>query len=220
MSNDVKEQTAQERLAEVELKIKEAQLERELKMLKKADLENQELDFKLQQLTARKETNESELRVRAVGLESSNAEERVAYTVCNHLKGGSMRNYPKGDGRDGYSIFRHRLSSGDMFIRCLRCGKEWLPPVKPVADSPDFKDSRGKFDEGKYRRAAQLYKMKMEDYKTALSFTTDNTDSGGPRFQFRDREKARAAFRGTNPPENPAKEAAKLASLEDELQGI
>jgi hypothetical protein len=156
--------SAAEEAAELDLKIKQAQLLREEQMLRKAQLENTNLEFQIEQLQGKKDTREGEMHVRAVGLEASNTDELIGHSVCTHKKGGSLRQYPRGDGdKGGYAIMRHRLPSGDMFIRCLRCGKEWLPPVKPVADDPIYKNKIGQFNEGEFRKATDLFKMKMED---------------------------------------------------------
>lgn len=45
---------------------------------------------------------------------------------CNHRQGGKVQNFPVGTDKN-YSVIKHRLPSGGLWVRCTRCDKEWHP---------------------------------------------------------------------------------------------
>ena len=55
---------------------------------------------------------------------------------CNHRKGG-YANLKTGHismgtdgGSGGFAVIKHTFAWGDTWVRCLRCGKWWKPPVR------------------------------------------------------------------------------------------
>ena len=93
---------------------------------------------------------------------------------CSHRKGGQVlvgnklnsKFHEVGDDSQ-YAVLKHTFANGDTWVRCLRCGKTWKPPVKS-----DFKNNQ----EG--------YTSAMEVYKQALQFQTRNVPSKGIVFSY------------------------------------
>jgi hypothetical protein len=89
---------------------------------------------------------------------------------CNHKKGGNgLRGIIGGRGDAGqYAVMKHVMSNGDVWVRCLRCGKTWKPPLERSFDNPkDF-----------IKAQAQ--------YEIAVDFQTLNSTSGSVQFNFSD----------------------------------
>lgn len=87
---------------------------------------------------------------------------------CNHRKGGDgAAGVIGGQGDDmQYAIARHIMGNGDTWVRCLRCGKLWKPPVKSQ------------------HATVASYEAAMAIYKEALKFPTRNHTSGTHTFQW------------------------------------
>lgn len=98
------------------------------------------------------------------------ANDNAAQKRCNHRKGGNgAQGVVAGQGDDSqYAVLKHTFANGDMWVRCLRCGKTWKPPIKD-----DFKDE------------ASFLKAVVE-YETAVNFQTRNVPSGSVTFRFSD----------------------------------
>jgi len=100
-----------------------------------------------------------------------------ARTACSHRKGGLITNVlstaaiVKGlnNGHSAqYSVLKHQMMNGDIYVNCLRCGKKWK---KPIRDS--FKKE-------------QDYLVALAEYKTAVNFPTNNTMSTSIQCRFSD----------------------------------
>ena len=84
---------------------------------------------------------------------------------CNHRKGG-YANLKTGHismgtdgGSGGFAVIKHTFAWGDTWVRCLRCGKWWKPPVRArFAHEEDYIDA-------------------LIEYKEALKFPTCNAPS-------------------------------------------
>lgn len=89
---------------------------------------------------------------------------------CNHRKGGDgAAGVIGGKGQDPqYAVMMHKFANGDIWVRCLRCGKTWKPPIR------------------KRHTSQESYDLAMERYKMALEFPTRNQPSGGVVFQYSD----------------------------------
>lgn len=89
---------------------------------------------------------------------------------CNHHKGGNgMSGYINGQGDDPqYAVIKHKITNGDLWIRCMRCGKTWKPPL------PSEHKTTEEFQQ------AQL------EYQAAMNFPTRNVTSSSIVFQFSD----------------------------------
>lgn len=89
---------------------------------------------------------------------------------CNHRKGGNgVQGVLGGQGDDSqYAVLKHTFANGDMWVRCLRCGKTWKPPIK-----------------SQYKTEEE-YLAKFAEWQAATNFQTRNVPSGAVRFQFSD----------------------------------
>jgi hypothetical protein len=89
---------------------------------------------------------------------------------CNHHKGGNgMGGYLGGQGDDPqYAVIKHKVSNSDLWIRCMRCGKTWKPPIASEYETPEA-----------------LTKAQSE-YQEAVNFPTRNVTSSSVVFQFSD----------------------------------
>ena len=100
---------------------------------------------------------------------------------CNHCKGGTYTQkmvfgsdgisrremvFPTKGQSPYYAVIKHQMIHGDIWVRCLRCGKWWKPPLRK-----DHKDDRS------FWRA-------MFEYEEALNFKTNNTASGSVQCRF------------------------------------
>jgi hypothetical protein len=169
---------------------------------KKQSLEDMELEFKRLEIEAKKlelldirdrvddrqmKRDNKEQRLRANGqvLDNNLAQRRAAQKACNHRKGGNgLAGYVRGQGDDPqYSVLKHQFLNSDIWVRCLRCGQWWKPPVKNLY----FIDSRGREvapQDGKFDEAA--YEQAWTEYRQAVAFPTKNTMSGSYQFRFSD----------------------------------
>lgn len=89
---------------------------------------------------------------------------------CNHKKGGNgAQGVVAGQGDDPqYAVLKHKMANGDTWVRCLRCGKWWTPPIEA-----DFETAEG-------------YIGALKEYKEAVDFTTRNVMSTSIPFQWGD----------------------------------
>lgn len=169
---------------------------------KKQSLEDMELEFKRLEIEAKKlelldirervderkmKHDNKEQRTRANGqvLDNNLAQRRAAQAYCNHKKGGNgLEGYMSGQGDDPqYAVFKHQFLNGDIWVRCLRCGKWWKPPVKESF----YFNEQGKEvapQDGTFNKA--LFEQIESEYKQALTFQTRNSMSGSYQFRFSD----------------------------------
>ena len=91
---------------------------------------------------------------------------------CTHRKGGTINDL----GRPGsalykgtspqYAVIKHQMMHRDIWVRCLRCGKWWKPPVR-----------------SHYKQDRDFWRA-MFEYEEALNFPTNNTTSGSVLCNF------------------------------------
>ena len=67
-----------------------------------------------------------------------------------------------------FALMKHRMLNGDLWIRCLRCGKTWKPPVRSSYPS-----------DVKYQEA-------VVEYEAAKMLPTNNSPSSSYTFAFSD----------------------------------
>jgi hypothetical protein len=152
-------------LEEKELAVKAAKL---AILEKEANL--QDLQERLAERELKRETKKQRSVTNGQTLLQLDANDKAAQRRCNHRKGGNgAHGVVGGQGDDSqYAVLKHTFANGDMWVRCLRCGKTWKPPVK------------SKFtDEAAYLRA-------VVEYETAVNFQTRNVPSGSVTFRFSD----------------------------------
>jgi hypothetical protein len=192
VKSDIKKQS----VAEMEAEIR--QLELESKRLevaeKKANL--QDLQERLDERELKRENKRQRSVTNGATLSQLSANDRAAQVRCNHRKGGQGQNgIVAGQGDDSqYAVIKHTFLNGDVWVRCLRCGRTWKPPleenfyfdekgqqVHPTSDSFGHivTPKTGKLSYEKYQAA-------LADYFAAVNFTTRNSPSSSYVFKFSD----------------------------------
>ena len=174
----------QERVLALELK--KAELEAKL-------LEKQEREYHIKDLKARladRDIQEKQIQEdraqQGRTFAQQDATDAYRYRICTHKKGGvvtprDMRVLTTGGNNIQYAIMKHQMINGDIWVRCLRCGKTWAPPV----EINFFFDKAGKqvapqdgtFDRAKFERA-------RDEYIRATMFETNNSMSGSVQCRF------------------------------------
>ena len=103
-------------------------------------------------------------------LKQNAAAETAHQRKCNHRKGGNgAAGVVGGQGDDTqYAVLKHTFANGDMWVRCLRCGKTWKPPVRELF------------------ALEEEYLKAIVAYETAINFQTRNVPSASVQFRFSD----------------------------------
>jgi hypothetical protein len=177
--NDIVKPTAEgtPRAKEKNEEIVNLQLETERLKLRAQQLEIQEREANLQDIQERlDERNIRRQNIRQTSVTNGltlkqNADiDARAQKRCNHRKGGNgVAAVLGGQGDDSqYAVLKHTFCNGDMWVRCLRCGYTWKPPIK----------NRCKSEEE--------YIQKFAEWQAACNFQTRNVPSGSVVFGFSD----------------------------------
>ena len=116
----------------------------------------------------------------------ADATDQYNWKVCTHRKGGmassrDIRCLTRGGNDAGqYAVIKHQMINGDIWVRCQRCSRTWMPPVeknffmrKGVSVAPQD----GTFD-------VDLFKRAQRDYEEAVNFPTRNSTSGSVQCRF------------------------------------
>lgn len=181
--------SAAEELAAIELSIKRAQLE-DLK------LQKQEREYNMRDLRQRlgerevKELQKQEDRA-AQGRTFANqkAADEARQSACTHRKGGvvsprDLSALSTGGNSDKYAVLKHQMINADIWVRCLRCGKTWVPPMKENF----YLDAQGKKAPHSGKEAGTFSKSEYDaawvKYREAVAFPTNNTMSGSVQCKF------------------------------------
>jgi len=159
--------------------LENAKMDRELKLLEleekrltveaaKANLQDtrerlDERQLKRGVLASRSKTNGATISALA-------ANAKKVQNRCNHKKGGNgIPGYVGGQGNDSnYAVMKHTMCWGDTWIRCMRCGKTWKPPVEKFFDSKEE------------------YIKEFTEYQAALNYQTNNSGSSSYQFRYSD----------------------------------
>jgi hypothetical protein len=182
-----------EQIKLIELQEKQLSLELKRAELEAKLLEKQEREYHIKDLKARladrdiaeKQTQEDrEQQGRTFA--QQDATDAYRYKICTHKKGGivtprDMRVLTTGGNNVQYAIMKHQMINGDIWVRCLRCGNTWAPPV----EKNFFFDTKGRnvapqdgaFDKARFERA-------RENYIRATMFETNNSMSGSVQCRF------------------------------------
>ena len=141
---------------------------------KKASVED--LNERLDERRMRRAIVRSMASTNGQTLKSNAIAEEQKQRRCNHRKGGNgAAGVMAGQGDSlWFALMKHRMLNGDVWIRCMRCGKTWKPPVKSM-----FVDNAGVFNEAKYQAA-------IVEYETAKEMPTNNSPSSSYAFAFSD----------------------------------
>ena len=161
---------AKKEIEELELEARRLEVEeRRLSVLeKKANV--QDLEERLAERELKRETIKQRSRINGETLKQLNKNDLSMQLRCNHKKGGNGANgVIGGQGDDSqYAVMKHTFANGDMWIRCLRCGKTWKPVLRE-----SFKSD-------------ELYLKAVAQYEAAVNFQTRNVPSSSIQFRFSD----------------------------------
>lgn len=172
--------------------IKRVQLENLLLEKEAKTLELQERQFHIKDLKGRladralqelqeKQNREAQGRTFA----QDEATDKLRQKICTHRKGGivsarDMRALTQGGTEDQYAVIKHQMINGDIWVRCMRCGRTWNPPVESnffFLNGKVVAPADGVFSKEKFLAA-------QEEYVRAVQFPTRNTMSGSVQCRF------------------------------------
>lgn len=172
-----KEAVKSQSLAQMDLEIKQIELDAKRAELEAKRLEIlertanvQDLQERLDERQLKRDAKGNEARSHGNVLVSNRSSENAQQKRCNHRKGGNGGEgliSGKGDD-DQYAILKHQFCNGDWWVRCLRCGKTWKPPLRDEYEN-----------DAQFEKAVALYEL-------ALEFNTRNSASGSIMFKFSD----------------------------------
>ena len=178
-----------------QLALETAKMDRELKKaeLEAKQLEKQEREYHIRDLKgslAKRDLEEMQLKEnrqqQGATFAQQAATDKYRYSICTHKKGGTAssrdtRCLTTGGNGNQYAVMKHQMINGDIWVRCLRCGNTWNPPVevnfyfdkagRQVAPKDGF------FDTAKFNEA-------QKEYIKATMFETNNTMSGSVQVRF------------------------------------
>lgn len=119
------------------------------------EAEMKQAEFELKRLELA-EQRVARAKGRGANLKQDRLKKNASQNGCNHRNGGDgAAGVVGGRGTDAqYSVLKRTFANGDTWIRCLRCGKTWKPPLK----------ERFKTEEA--------YQVAYERYQVALNFPT------------------------------------------------
>lgn len=143
--------------------------------MRKAEAELQDLEERLAEREMRRENKRQKSVTNGTTLRQIKESEEKAQIRCNHKKGGNgAEGIIGGQGDDPqYSVIKHRMGNGDVWVRCLRCAKTWKPPLES-----EF-TVKGKFD-------SESYQLAVKEYQEAVAFQTRNQMSGSIQYRYSD----------------------------------
>jgi hypothetical protein len=116
----------------------------------------------------------------------ADATDQFNWKVCTHRKGGmasarDIRCLTRGGNDAGqYAVIKHQMINGDIWVRCQRCSRTWMPPVEKnfyMRNGVSVAPQDGVFD-------ADLFKRAQRDYEEAVNFPTRNSMSGSVQCRF------------------------------------
>ena len=162
--------TSKKEIEALELESKQLEVaSKKLEILEKqANL--QDLQERLAERELKRENKRQRSLTNGQTLKQLATNDLAAQKRCNHRKGGNgAQGVVGGQGDDSqYAVLKHTFANGDMWVRCLRCGKTWKPPIEEA-----FKT------EAEFLAAVVVY-------ETAKNFQTRNVASGSCQFRFSD----------------------------------
>lgn len=194
-STSVDEQIKQAELQTKQAELEARQIELQIKkqQLEALALEQEERRYHIQDLKARvadrdisekqtKEDREQQGRTFA----QQEATDQYRYSVCTHKKGGlvsprDQRVLTTGGNAAQYAVMKHQMINGDIWVRCLRCGRTWAPPIEKNffynAAGRNVAPMDGTFDRARFEKA-------QAEYNKATQFETNNSTSGSVQCRF------------------------------------
>ena len=185
----------QVQLEAAQLALETAKMDRELKKaeLEAKQLEKQEREYHIRDLKgslAKRDLEEMQLKENRQQQGETFAQQarqdKFRFSICTHKKGGTAnardtRCLSTGGNGNQYAIMKHQMINGDIWVRCLRCGKTWNPPVESNFYFNDKGVSVAPID-GVFSKEA--FNAAHVEYIKATMFETNNTMSGSVQVRF------------------------------------
>lgn len=144
--------------------------------LKALELEEKRLDLELKREAVALHRGRRQAQLEATqqkmqSLRNFIAQRAAQQAKCNHRKGGiGPEALINGEGSSPmYCVIKHRLPSGNYFVICSRCGKEWHP-----AEPYNVEGGR------------VVAKDATPGWEEAVRYPTDNTPSVSSTFFFKE----------------------------------
>lgn len=163
-------QTPKKEIEALELEAKKLEVEtlKLQKLEREANL--QDLQERLAERELKRELKMQRSKTNGDTIKQLQRGDEVAQKRCNHKKGGNGANgVVGGQGDDSqYAVLKHTFANGDMWIRCLRCGKTWKPPIRSLYNTDE------------------AYLRVVAEYEAAINFQTRNVPSASVQFRFSD----------------------------------
>lgn len=191
-AGETKQISVDEQIKLIELQEKMLSLELKKAELESKLLEKQEREYHIKDLKARiadRDIQEKQLQEdraqQGRTFAQQDATDLYRYSICTHKKGGlvsprDMRVLTTGGNNVQYAIMKHQMINGDIWVRCLRCGKTWAPPVEKnffYNGKVQVAPQDGQFDKVRFERA-------REEYMRATMFETNNSMSASVQCRF------------------------------------
>lgn len=188
-----KELSVDEQIKLAELEAKQLELQIKRQQLEAVQLEQVERKYHIQDLRSR--ISDREIKEKQVQEDRAQqgrtfaqmkATDEYRFKVCTHRKGGVVtprdtRVLTTGGNKEQFAVIKHQMINGDIWVRCLRCGKTWSPPV----EKNFFFDRAGRQvapQDGDFNRAK--FEQAEVDYIQATMFNTNNSMSTSVQCRF------------------------------------
>jgi hypothetical protein len=130
-----------------ELAAKELEIKRLELLERQANLED--LQERLAERQLKRKSRDGVFRGHGANLKQDAINRRAKQELCNHRKGGDGANGVIGGQGDDmqYAILRHVMGNGDIWVRCLRCGKTWKYPLASHTTKEEFQAALKEYNE-------------------------------------------------------------------------
>lgn len=180
-------------IKEAELQAKQLELQLKKQSFEAQTLEIEERKYHIKDLKSRladRDIREKQLledrEQQGRTFAQQDATDRYRFSICTHRKGGivtprDQRVLTTGGNGQQYAIMKHQMINGDIWVRCLRCGKTWSPPV----EKNFFFDATGRNvapQDGQFNRAK--FEQSQVEYTRATMFETNNSMSTSVQCRF------------------------------------
>jgi hypothetical protein len=188
-----KEMSVDEQIKQAELEAKLLELQLKKQQLEAQTLEIEERKYHIKDLKAKvadRDIREKQLKEdreqQGRSIAQQDQTDKYRFSICTHRKGGmasarDVRVLSTGGNSNQYAVIKHQMINGDIWVRCLRCGKTWAPPV----EKNFFFDEKGRSvapADGTFDKVR--FMAEVETYKRATQFETNNTMSTSVQCRF------------------------------------
>jgi hypothetical protein len=118
-----------------------------------------------------KEENKARVaKIRVEAMRQEAAETNRRQTACKHKTGGKGKpGFLQGDGRHGYSVGHMVLPTGELYVMCIRCQKEWHHPNWLVKIEV--------YNTGKTTMTKARYHKLLAEYNEVLEWSHELTET-------------------------------------------